>query len=143
MRGRVHMKLGAREIPLLPSFEVTDKFESKHGGVLHFIERLANGHASLDERAYMIWLGAKAGDPETDWKFDRVKEAIWENGHWSSEQVHKEIEFIEALAYTPEQMLRKKAERAAAAEAQAKIDAMMQGLSGDSLMGASEPQPSI
>jgi hypothetical protein len=112
MRDRVKMRLGGKEYDLLPSFGVVDRFEDRYYGLLDHLERLMQGKAVIQARAFLILEGLKAADPNKPWDFETVMERLFEAGYWHEDVVMKEAEFVERLIYTPEQYLAKKEERA-------------------------------
>lgn len=116
MRDRVMIKLGGREVALLPTFGVADAFEDTHGGLVEHLQMLNEGRARLPVRAFLILEAMKAADPEKPWKLERVKETMFERGLWHEDLVQFETDFILRLMYTPEQYLEKKAEREANTE---------------------------
>lgn len=116
MRGIVNMKLGGREVALLPSFEVADAFEERHGSLMAHLEALTQGRATLNPRAFLVWKAACAGDPAVEWQIGTIKERMFDRGYWNEDIVILEAELIERLLYTPEQYLEKKELRAKEAE---------------------------
>lgn len=122
------IKLGAREIPLRPAYQVLDAFEDLHGGIVGHLEGLSNGTATMKARARLIYEGARAADPSTQVEIEAIKERLFDAGLWSEGVVMKEVEFVEKLIYTPEQYQAKKEERAEAMKA---MEEHLQSFSGD------------
>ncbi|MEY8099586.1 hypothetical protein AB9F29_19580 [Falsihalocynthiibacter sp. S25ZX9] len=114
MRGRVHIEFGGRDHSLLPTYEVAEQFEARHGGIVDHYEKLNNGSAPMQVRAYLILLALKQGEGGDKFTLQGVMKAMFEFGLWHGDLVRKENELIEGLIYTPEQLLAKKEEEKAA-----------------------------
>jgi hypothetical protein len=135
MRDRVKLKVGGEELELLPAYEVIDAFEDRYYGLPEHLERLIDGKATIQQRAYLILLGANAADPGAGFKQEAIQTGMFQVGYWHEDMVNREAEFIERLLYTPEQYLAKKSERENVAKDA--MDAIVSGFSND----ASESQP--
>lgn len=129
MRDAVKLKLGGREVSLLPTFAVVDAFEDQFDGLVNHLDQLITGKAKLQVRAFLLLEGLKAANPDVDWKFDTVKERMFDMGLWHEDLVTKESEFIQRLMFTPEQYAQKKAERED--DAQKTLDEIMGAFSNE------------
>ena len=141
MRDPVFLTLGGKEYSLLPTFAVLDAFETRHGSLITHLERLVQGAVPLRQRAYLVLEAARAAHKdagqEFKWLLDGVAERMFDNGVADEDQMTREIELCERLLWTPEQYLRKKAEREKAEAEQAKMADLLNALSP-----SSEPPPS-
>jgi hypothetical protein len=138
------MRFGRREYPMLPTFGVLEEFEDRCGSIAAHYGALAALTATLEARAFLVWLALKAGaageqtdDREGEFTLDAVRTALFERGLWHASTVAAETELIERLMWTPEQFLEKKAERARVAEDEAALATLL-GLGASS---SSSPSP--
>jgi len=128
MRDARILKHGGREYQLLPTFEVLDNFETRHGSLIQHLMNLVNGTATVHQRATLIMEAARAGFVgEFNWKHEAVRKMLFELGVASDDLVLLETDICEALLYTPEQYIAKKAQRAEAQKAQDQMAAILGG----------------
>ncbi len=127
MRDARILKHGLNEYRLLPTFEVLDVFEDRHGSLMQHLMNLVSGTAKVSERATLIMEAAKASGDGTSWKHEAVRRMMFDLGVASEELVTLEIDLCDALLYTPEQYTRKKAAQAEAMQAQDQMATILGG----------------
>ena len=127
MRDARILKHGLNEYRLLPTFEVLDVFEDRHGSLIQHTMNLLSGTAKVSERATLIMEAAKAGGSGANWKHEAVRKMLFDLGVASEEQVALEVDLCQALLYTPEQYAAKKAEQAEAMKAQDQMATILGG----------------
>lgn len=127
MRDARILKHGLAEYRLLPTFEVLDNFEARHGSLMQHLMNLVSGQATVSQRATLIMEAAKASGDGAAWKHEAVRKMLFELGVASEELVAMEIDLCDALLYTPEQYQAKKAQRTEAEKAQAEVASLLGG----------------
>lgn len=128
MRDLISITLRGREYSLLPSFGALSNFEDRHGSIAAHYSALVGLTATVSARSWLVLQGLQAFRAETppegrsfDFTQTSVAEALFEGGLWHEAAVQVEIDLVEALLYTPEQYLAKKAARTAIQALDAKM----------------------
>lgn len=159
MRGVVALTFGGRDYPLLPTFGVLEKFESRFGSLAKHFVALMDLSAPLKTRAYLLFLGIKAyrdenagedGEVRGDLSLDSVAEAMFEEGVLSEEMSLLEVDFMERLLYAPAQYQAKKEQRAILqaemtkiqGESKASLDLLSRSFNGSPPSSTAAPQES-
>jgi hypothetical protein len=127
MRDARILKHGLEEYRLLPTFEVLDNFEARHGSLMQHLLNLVSGSATVAQRATLIMEAAKASGDGANWKHEAVRKMMFELGVASEQLVALEIDLCDALLYTPEQYQAKKAQRAEAEKVQKEMEKLLDG----------------
>lgn len=130
-RAPVAITLEGREYDMLPTFEVWRQIEEKVGPLATVRDRVAVRQVNSDIIADIAVFGLNAANTDTRVTFTqkRVLECMFKDGPQNEALWRSILDLLDALAYTPEQLAKKRAEESALAAEGDQIERVLSMLS--------------